>query len=60
MDAPTDRAMTPEQIAQEMIPKPARWLRTHIPAACRVPVNTRPPLFWESRTRRWWETGKAS
>lgn len=59
---PTDRAMTPDAVAAEITngAKDRRWVLRAVPRSCRVPVNTRPPLFWESRVRAWWEGRKAS
>lgn len=55
-----DRAMTPEAVAAEITcrTKDRDWVIRHFPRECRVPHNTRPPLFWESLARQWWETGR--
>ena len=57
-----DRAMTPEAVATEITggTKDRFWVLRRVPRSCRVPHNTRPPLFWEKPTRRWWETGRKS
>lgn len=56
---PADRAMTPEAVAQEITSgtKDRAWVIRAVPRDCRVPVSTRPPLFWESKVRAWW-TGR--
>jgi hypothetical protein len=61
MDTMADRAMTPEAVASEIThgTKDRQWVIRVVPRDCRVPVNTRPPLFWESRVRNWW-TGRKS
>jgi hypothetical protein len=55
-DLPEDRAMTPDAVVSEILAetKSRAWALRNIPESCRVPVRTRPPLFWESRVRAWW------
>ncbi len=61
-DTPADRAMTPEAVASEITAgtKTRDWVIRTAPRECRVPVKTRPPLFWEQKVRAWWEGRKAS
>jgi hypothetical protein len=56
-----DRAMRPEVVAQEICGGAVNraWVLRNFPDSCRVPHNTRPPLFWASKSREWWEKGKA-
>ena len=53
---PHDRAMTPDMVATEITngTTDRAWVLRAVPRHCRVPVNTRPPLFWESRVSAWW------
>lgn len=55
-----DRAMTPDAVAAEITngAKDREWVIRSVPRECRVPVRTRPPLFWESKVREWWATGR--
>jgi hypothetical protein len=57
-----DRAMTPDAIAAEITngAKSREWVIRRVPRDCRVPVRTRPPLFWESRVREWWMGRKSA
>lgn len=61
-DTPADRAMTPDAVASEIMNgvKDRAWVLLAVPRDCRVPVRTRPPLFWESKVRQWWTGRKAS
>jgi len=55
-----DRAMTPEAVAAEITAgtKDRAWVLRVVPRECRVPVRTRPPLYWESKVRAWWTSGR--
>lgn len=61
-EAVTDRAMTPDAVAAEITngAKDREWVIRRVPRDCRVPVRTRPPLYWEKRVRDWWEGRKSA
>ncbi len=56
VESAVDRAMTPDAVVEEIThyTKNRAWVIRQVPRSCRVPVRTRPPLFWESHVRAWW------